>query len=133
MELTETERLMLVEKKEEIRNLTAEIMEIMSEAGQVTNVKSKITDILSILSTVGSYAKLKDYDLSLFTLMAKNIFALMPTAQPDAKIREYLMKRIERFCIYANSIQFDFTRKDLKIIIPKIIQGPHRKKNSHCF
>ena len=120
MELTETERLMLVDKKEEIRNLSAEIMEIMNEPGQITNIKSKITDILSILSTIGSYAKSKDYDSSLFTLMAENIFQLMPVSQPHAKIRAYLIKRIERFCIYANSIQFDFTKKGLKINLPKI-------------
>ena len=57
MEPTENERLMLVDKKDEIRNLTAEIMETMNEPGQVTNIKSKITDILSILSTIRSYAK----------------------------------------------------------------------------
>jgi hypothetical protein len=128
MELTERERLMLLGKKEEIQNLTAELLEIMNKAGQVTNVKTKITDILSILSTIGSYAKSRDFDLSLFTIMADSIFQLLPSAQLDTKIREYPIKRIERFCIYANSIQFDLTKKDLRIIIPKIDLSIFRTK-----
>jgi hypothetical protein len=54
MELTETERLMLVKKKEEIQKLTSEILSITENPEEAIRIKKKMTGILSILSTVGS-------------------------------------------------------------------------------
>lgn len=36
--------------------------------------------------------------------------------------------KIERFCIHTNLIQFDFTRKDFRIIIPEIDNSIFRAK-----
>lgn len=123
MELTEKERLMLVEHKKEIQKLTSEILGIMNDPEQSTKIKRKITNILSILSTIGSYAKSRDYDLDLFSTMAESIFGDMSGINIGLHADFYwntVMKKIEKFCIYTNSIQFDFTRKDFRIIIPKI-------------
>lgn len=122
MELTEKERLMLVENKKEIQKLTSEILGIMDDPEQATKIKRKITNILSILSTIGSYAKSRDYDLSLFSTMAENIFSDISGrySQDEFFWNTFVNKKIEKFCIYTNSIQFDFTRKDFRVIIPKI-------------
>jgi hypothetical protein len=119
MELTEKERLMLVENKKEIQKLTSEILGIMDDPEQATKIKRKITNILSILSTIGSYARPKD-DLGIFSTMAESIFADLTDSPTPEFLWHFVVKRIGKFCIYTNSIQFDFTRKDLKIIIPKI-------------
>ena len=121
MELTEKERLLLVEKKKQIQKLTAEILEIMEDQKQAKRIKKKITNILSILSVIGSYVKSKDYNLRLFSLMAEEIFEeLNNQLLKEDLFVHFTVKKIEEFCIYVNSIQFDFTRKDLKIIFPKI-------------
>lgn len=119
MELTEKERLMLVGNKKEIQKLTSEILGIMDDPEEATKIKRKITNILSILSTIGSYAKPKD-DLGVFSTMAESIFADLTDLPTPEFLWLFVVKRIEKFCIYTNSIQFDFTRKDFRIIIPKI-------------
>jgi len=64
MELTETERLMLVGKKEEIRESTEEIIELSCDLKKnVIEIKKKITGILSLLSTIASYSKPKKLTL----------------------------------------------------------------------
>lgn len=121
MELTEKERLMLVEKKKEIQKLTNELFDIKDDPKQTTRMKKKITSILSALSTIGSYVKTRDFDLNIFSTMAESIFADLSGLAWDATIfADRASDKIEKFCIYANSIQFDFTRKDFRIIIPKI-------------
>ena len=120
MELTEKERLMLVEKKEEIRKLTLEILDIANDPRQATEIKKKIASILSILSTIGSYAKPKE-DLTFFTRMADLIFYEMSLLDPDTcSPEDWIYERIEEFCIYVNSVQFEFTKTGLKIRMPKI-------------
>jgi hypothetical protein len=73
----------------------------------------------SYSSFLESCSKSKDYDMNLFTAMAEDIFRENPILQKEI-FRSSTVKRIQQFCIYANSIQFDFARKDFKIIIPKI-------------
>jgi len=120
MELTEKERLMLVRKKEEIQKLTAEILDIKNDPKRAIEIKKKITNVLSILSTLGSYATPKE-NLNLYLLMAKIIFHHMSFADSSADSwEEWTSEEIEEFCMYANTVQFDFTKKGLKIILPKI-------------
>ncbi len=118
MELTEKERLMLVEKKEQIRKLTGEILDVCEDYAEASRIRKKITGVLSILSTIGSYAKPRS-DLNVFSTMAENIFADMSPPCPDF-LWKFISGKIEKFCIYVSSIQFDFTRKDVKIALPKI-------------
>ena len=108
MELTEKERLMLVGKKEEIRKLTEEILDLSVD--QVKNeleIKKRITGIFSLISTIASYAKPKDYDFNRLNLMAY-------TAN-----HAHFSFLLEAFCDNVNSITFDFTKKGLKITLPK--------------
>jgi hypothetical protein len=121
MELTEKERLMLVEKKKEIQRLTSDLFDIKDDPKQTKRMKKRITNILSVLSTIGSYVRTKDFDLDVFSTMAESIFADLSGTPWDTTIfADRASDKIEKFCIYANSIQFDFTRKDFRIIIPKI-------------
>ena len=108
MEITEKEREMLVGKKEEIRKLTEEIIDLSID--QVKNeieIKKRITGIFSLISTIASYAKPKDYDFNRLNLMVN-------TAN-HTNFRFLL----EAFCNDVNSITFDFTKKGLKITLPK--------------
>jgi hypothetical protein len=117
MELTETERLMLVGKKDEIRKLTEELLELVNSPDRNrVEIKKKITGILSLLSTIASYSKPKNYNLDRITLMANVL---------NSSSFQFLF---EVFCNTVNSIRFDFTRKDLKIIIPKIDLSLFRTK-----
>ncbi len=121
MELTEKERLMLVEKKEEIRNLTTQILEIANDPRQATEIKKKIASILSNLSIIGSYAKPRR-NLTFFTHMADWIFRQINLYDPNTcSPRDWWVSfMIEKFCILVNSIRFEFSKTGLKIHIPKI-------------
>jgi hypothetical protein len=117
MELTETERLLLVGKKEEIRKLTEELLDLtVSIERNRIEIKKKITGILSLLSTIASYSSPKNYDLNKITMMAN-------------MLNSYSFPFLyEVFCNSVNSIRFDFTRKDFKIIVPKIDLSIFRAK-----
>jgi hypothetical protein len=78
MELTEKERLMLVEKKKEIRKLTEELLDLTtSPEKNELEIKKKITGILSLTSTIASYSKSKNYDLDSITDMANMTFRML--------------------------------------------------------
>jgi hypothetical protein len=117
MELTEKERLMLVSKKEEILKLTKEILDVLKDPEQALEVKKKMTSILSLVSTIASYAEAKNYNLD--ALMR---FATMISLEMDMLGKEWTFfgAWIEVFCNTVNSIQFNFTKRDIIIRIPKI-------------
>lgn len=98
---------MLVGKKEEIRKLTKEILDLSKD--QVKNeleIKKRITGIFSLISTIASYAKPND-DLERLNLMAQVAISCK---------FDWLL---EVFCNTFNSITFDFTKKGLKIFCPR--------------
>lgn len=124
MEITEKERLMLVEKKEEIRELTERIIELSSSFRNAEEIKQCITGILSLLSTIASYSDSKNYDLNKITELAnlvcehlKRPSDLTPFDKTIWHLRE---ASLARFCNIVNSISFDFTKKGIKINVPKI-------------
>lgn len=128
MEITETERLMLVKNKESICGATIEILELESDPKNALLIKEKISIILSLLSTIASYSNSKNYDLDKFTEFAECLFKML---NPRKEIleeslflktwRAFAIPYLELFCNYVNSIRFDFTKKDLKITLPKNI------------
>jgi len=126
MELTEKERLMLVGKKEEIRKLTTEILNMMDDPKKQSEIKKKMTSILSLLSTIASYSESKNYNLDAFTQMANVIFTF--GLEKYEELRPLTVFEIETFCNYVNSVQFDFTKRGLKIRIPKIDVSIFRAK-----
>jgi hypothetical protein len=107
MELSENERLMLVRKKEEISKLTSELVESNLNNKQTI---AKINEVISLLSTIGSYAK-ADRDLTAFTRLALQI-----TTRIESGMNANLL--IDAFCTAANSVKFDFTKRGLKLSFP---------------
>jgi hypothetical protein len=137
MELSENERLMLVGKKDEIRKLTVEIFDLMNTPQQALEIKKKITSIQSLISSIASYSNSKNINLNKLTEFELTLFALIRNLEIKDKVRYThsgywknriyprlwiyeVVPNIERYCNYVNSIRFDFTRKDFKIILPKI-------------
>lgn len=114
MELTEKERLLLIEKKDEIRKVTEEILECYDDPSRWGEINKKLNHILSLLSTLGSFSK-SDRDLDKFTRAALFIcsFGGRYGYQP-------FRVHIEAFCVAANSVQFEFTKGGIKLHIPKI-------------
>ncbi|MEM3797242.1 MAG: hypothetical protein QXE05_01420 [Nitrososphaeria archaeon] len=119
MELTEKERLMLVEKKDEIRRLTTEILEMASNPKNELEIKKKFTSILSHLNTIASYSDSKNINLDNFTDVINILFGTM-SIEKDSKMWIQSPILIEIICNYANSIRFNFTKRDVKIHLPKI-------------
>lgn len=140
MELTEKERLMLTEKLDEIHRIATEIIDILKRSSIDTSaVKKKILAIQSRLSVLGSYSKPKNANLeplnfiiipALFRIMDSYDALMEADVDQDPlrdflpairdNIRQMLRSDVERFCIAANSIHFDFTKKGIKIRIPRI-------------
>ena len=116
MELTEKERLMLTEKKEEIRKLTEALLEL---ARTIKNngieIKKKVTGILSLLSTIASYSDARNYNLEGVNNLADSIFSEL-----DQENWTFAELYLELYCNTVNSIRFNFTRRDVKIHLPKI-------------
>jgi hypothetical protein len=117
MELTEKERLMLVQKKEEILKLTKEILDIMKDPKQALEIKKKMTSILSLISTIACYTESKNYNLNPLEHAATLIFLQMDKSEEDWTLCSLF---IEYFCNIVNSIQFNFIKRGIKITIPKI-------------
>jgi len=109
MELTENERLMLVRKKEEIYKISNELI-----TGKLTAEEqiSKINEIISLLSTIESYAK-PDRELIYVTQCALHIIHWIQSGLDGGEMQ------INMFCTVVNSIKFDFTQR--RILLPKKI------------
>jgi hypothetical protein len=130
MEITEKERLMLVKKQEEICGLTLRILDMACDPKNLLEIKKNITIILSLLNTIASYSDVKKKNLDVFTTWANLIFYrfyLVSKCDADLKDPHGWRKSIvsgnrglEEFCNAVNSINFDFTKRGLKITLPKI-------------
>jgi len=120
MEITETERLMLIKKKEEICGLTLQNLDMAHDPQKEVEVKKNFTTIISLLNQIASYSDSKNYDLDQFTTGMNSLFNLM--SQEKRTLKKWLLspRAIEMTCNCANSVRFDFTKKGLKISIPKI-------------
>ena len=123
MELSEQERRMLTEKKDEIRKLTEEIIDLEIDTKKnASEIKKKVTGILSLISIIASYSKSKNYDLEAINDMGKLMFLQLNRRYPPLATLF-----LELFCNTVNAIQFDFTKRDVKINIPKIDVSIFRK------
>jgi len=117
MEISEKERLMLVEKKEEILELTKQTLDLMDDPAQVSEVKKNIMSMLSKISTIASYAKPRKNEMRILELRADLIFKLMDLFEDEwTETRHW----IEEFCNMVNSIRFDFKKEGLKIRLPDV-------------
>lgn len=123
MQISETERLMLVKKKEEICGVTLEILKIANVNQQEVEIKKGMTLILSLLSTIASYSSPKNHDLDAVEDMVNII-----TSQLDLENYALAECMLEVFCNTVNSIRFDFNHKDgikLKVTLPKNLNFGH--------
>jgi len=142
MEITEKERLLLVKKKEEIYTQTCEILDIIhnappliTESKKITELKKRITGILSNISIVASYADSKSHKLEPLTTIANTLFSMMSSHERfisktrDKEEEDFvrllndyawqlIVKYTDLFCNIVNSIQFKLTKKGLKITVP---------------
>lgn len=98
--------------------LTIEILDALKDPKQALEIKKKMTSILSLLSTIASYADSKNYNLDALEDSATMIFLEMDAAKELEWI--VLHGMIEIFCNTVNNAQFNFTKRDIKIRIPKI-------------
>jgi hypothetical protein len=119
MEITEREREKLTEMKEEIRKLTIEILDIKDDPKNELEIKKRLTSILSHINTIASYSDSKNNDLDNFTDRVNRLFDLMHL---ERKMEIWTISPgvTETICNYANSIRFNFTKRDIRIRIPKI-------------
>lgn len=119
MELTEKERLMLMEKKEEIRKLTTEILDMASKPENALEIKKRFTSIVSHLNTIASYSDSKNYNLDAYTDAINLLFAIMDYERLS-KFWSSSPLAIQVACNYANTVRFNLTKRDVKIHLPKI-------------
>lgn len=115
MKLTENERLMLVKRKDEILKLTIEILDIKNDPKQALEIKKKMTSVLSHISVIGSYSESKKFDMDPLKEFTTGIFISM---NMSTDIWIHISTYLDVWCNTVNSIQFDFTKRDIKI--PKI-------------
>jgi hypothetical protein len=119
LEITEKEREMLVGKKEEIRKLTVEILDMTNDEKNAQEIKKRMTSVISHLNTIASFSNARNYNLEAFTACVNALFLTM-TEEQMYKLWIVSPIYIEQICNYANSMRFDFTKKDVKIHLPKI-------------
>ena len=115
MKLTEKERLMLVQRKDEILKLTIEILDIKNDPKQALEIKKKMTSVLSQIGVLESYSKSKNINTGPLRNFTNTLFMNMGMSKDMWMI---LSTDLEIWCNIVNSIQFDFTKRDIKI--PKI-------------
>jgi hypothetical protein len=118
MELTEKERLMLTKKKEEICGLTLKILDMSHDREKILEIEKDFTTIISLLNQIADYSNTK-HNLDELT-KAINMLFLQMEKENVCKVWHSSKFTIKVACNYINSVKFDFTKRDLKINIPKI-------------
>lgn len=120
MEISATERMMLIKEKETICGFTMEIIKLSRDPQNEVTIKQNFSIILQKLNTIASYSNTKNYDLDKFTEGVNALFELMSIEKAN-KIWILSPKAIEKACNYANSVRFDFiNKKGIKITLPKL-------------
>lgn len=130
MQITETERLMLVKDKETICGATLQILRVINDPKNTLLVKENMTTILQLISTIASYSDSKNADLSKITDSTNWIFSVLTQYNEHPEIfnetipnywNRVIIPKIETYCNVVNSITFNFNGKEgIKITLPKI-------------
>jgi hypothetical protein len=108
MAITENERLLIIQKMEEIRKVTEEILDLVEKNIETTQdatfVKKKFLHILSLLHIIASYGK-PNLDLDIFRERVIDIFDnfLVPPPYHNRFQIQYL-------CIVVNSVDYSYSR-----------------------
>ncbi len=109
---------MVNKKREEIKTLTSEIIELKNNSNNIDRIKQNINNIVNAAASVSSpkndyLENLQSNALATFKLFRAFQNPLSPIA----------VAGLENFCIIANSwnpINYDFTKKGLKIVFKNI-------------
>jgi hypothetical protein len=118
MQISEAERTQLILKKEEIRSVTQELLEISTKETfsrqDITDIKKKIAHTLSLLHIISSYST-PNRDLHNLMMLAVEIDGFLITVPEATRFR------IDIFCMVANSVTFSYSRWPalFKASIPK--------------
>lgn len=118
MQITESERLLVLEKKDEVCRLSLEILDIIhqqkTDSDDIFEVKKRMIQILSLLNSLASYG-FPGRDLDAVMKLVLRFFSMQGREKDD-----YLqgIPLCELFCITVNAI--DFTPG----WIPPIIRSP---------
>jgi hypothetical protein len=118
MQTTESERLVLIQKKEEVCQLSLEILDIIHQEktnGQdVIDVKKKMIKILSLLHILASYGW-PSRDLDELMKLVVRFYSFQSKARDDIVLGIPIG---ELFCLTVNSIEFSYGW------FPPIIKSP---------
>jgi hypothetical protein len=118
MQITESERLLLIQKKEEVCQLSLEILDIIHQENtngdDVIEVKKKMIQILSLLHMLASYGS-PSRDLDELMKLVVRFYSFQSKARDDIVLGVPIG---ELFCITVNSIEFSFGW------LPTIIKSP---------
>jgi hypothetical protein len=106
MQTTEPERLLVIEKKEEVCRLSLEILDILhqdkTDGEDVVEVKKKMIQVLSLLHVAASYGS-PNRDLDAVMRLVLRFFSVQ-SRERDGFIQGVAIG--ELFCITVNSIEF---------------------------
>jgi len=118
MDITETERLMLTKKQEEICGLTLWILDHVSDPENEVQIKKNFTSIISLLSQIAAYSH-TGHNLNKLTEGINMLFLTMKQERLH-KIWIGSPIAIEVVCNYVNSVKFQFAKNGIKLTLPKI-------------
>lgn len=108
MQTTESERLLLIQKKEEVCQLSLEILDIIHQekttGGDVIEVKKRMVQILSLLHILASYGS-PSRDLDELMKLVVRFYLFQSKARDDIVLGIPIG---ELFCIAVNSIEFSY-------------------------
>jgi hypothetical protein len=118
MQTTESERLLLIQKKEEVCHLSLEILDIIHQekttGEDVIEIKKKMVQILSLLHILASYGS-PNRDLDELMKLVLRFYTFQSKARDDIVLGIPIG---ELFCVTVNSIEFSYGW------FPTIIKSP---------
>lgn len=116
-------------KRDEIKTLTCEIMELENDPKNIVKIKQNIQ---CIVNDVASLSQPKSGYLEVIQSNASSIFGIIRlTIDKNNILRPFVISHIEEFCILANSwnpIEFDFSKKGVRIDLKNVNIGLNLNK-----
>jgi hypothetical protein len=116
MQISKKERPILIEKRDEIRKLGEEIVELYTNlSNNELEIRKRVNGIISLISEISCYAKPKKLDMTTLVVFVQQMFYNFDLGMPQVT-----KTCLDLFCTVTNSITFDFTKRELNINIQKI-------------
>ncbi len=116
MKISGKERLLLIEKKDEIRKLNEEITDLSTDlSNNELEIRKRVNGIISLISEISCYAQPKKFNMSMLVVFVQQMFYNLHLGMP-----EVTKTCLDLFCTVTNSITFNFTKRDLIINIQNL-------------